>query len=269
MTIHTELVPPYQAGAIVFDVADPDHRGKIIRAGIEVSEIRFDDGAERNVPNKHLRAATNVELDNPVQPEPIDDTVRKGQDAWQRLKSNPTWQDWRAVGKAHVIGRAAAMRDGHVNKPKGRSYNAAFSAWQKKFGFQDLDSGDRTRLFQVMDHLKEIDAWLQKLPESERLRLNHPSSVLRKWKAATAKGKADPNAPPKVSPAQKLKDSLINLQEENDRMKREIARGGGDLWSADDRPKHIARVILSKLSKSKAEKVAREILNALKTPAEL
>jgi hypothetical protein len=35
-------------------------------------------------------------------------------------------------------------------------------------------------------------------------------------------------------------------------------------FGADDRPRDIARVILGKLSKGKAEKVAREILNALK-----
>ena len=74
----------------------------------------------------------------------------------------------------------------------------------------------------------------------------------------------DPNSPQKVSAVQKLKDSLVNLQEENDRMRREIERGGGDLWSADDRPKDIARIIVDKLTKAKAERVAREILNALK-----
>ncbi|MGC2077612.1 MAG: hypothetical protein WA728_16580 [Xanthobacteraceae bacterium] len=154
------------------------------------------------------------------------------------------------------------MRDGHVNKPRGRSYNAAFTAWQKKYGFQDLDSGDRTRLFQVMDHLAEIEVWLKKLPSSERLRLNHPSSAWRRWKAATKKP-AEEGAK-KPSPMQKLKDTIVVLQEENDRMKREIEHGGGDLWSPEDRPRDIARIMLSKLTRSKAEKVAREILKLVK-----
>ena len=42
--------------------------------------------------------------------------------------------------------------------------------------------------------------------------------------------------------------------QERDRYKREIDRGGGDLWNADDRPRDIARVILSKLSKGKPKK---------------
>ena len=57
-----------------------------------------------------------------------------------------------------------------------------------------------------MNHLKEIDDWLQKLPESERLRLNHPNSVLRRWKAATVEPKTSEQ---RISPVQKLKDAVF------------------------------------------------------------
>jgi hypothetical protein len=40
-----------------------------------------------------------------------------------------------------------------------------------------------------------------------------------------------------------------------------------DLWSGEDRPRDIARVILSKLTKAKAERVAREILGLVKAVA--
>ena len=42
-------------------------------------------------------------------------------------------------------------------------------------------------------------------------------------------------------------------------MKREIERGGGDLWTAQDTPKNIARVIFEKTSQSKAREIAREL----------
>jgi hypothetical protein len=250
----------FVAGSLVYDTTDPDRRGKIIRAGIEVSEVRFDDDAERNVPNVHLctvQTPIGDRLDNPTE-----EVIRQGQAAWNRLRGNSTFVDWVHVGAAHVLGRATAMRDAHTNKPEGRGYNAAFAAWARKFGFADFDKGDRARLFNMMDNLKEISAWLDKLPPKERLRLNHPSSVWRRWGAATAAPKPDTEL--KSSPMQKLKDSVAALSEENDRMKREIAYGGGDLWNADDRPKDIARVILGKLSKNKAENVAYEILKALK-----
>ena len=250
--------------ARVYDVADPDRHGTIIKAGAEVSEVRFDDGAERNIPNDHLRAvealADTDELDNPTHPAESPETaaIRHGQEAWRRLRAGSTCADWVAVGTAHVIGRTTAMRDGHINKPNGRSYNAAFSAWQKRFGFEGFDKGDRSRLFDVMDHLKEIDDWLRKLPEPERLRLNHPSSVWRRWKAATAAPKPDTES--KTSPYKKLQAEHMALIEERDRYKREVDRGGGDLWSAEDRAQDIARVILGKLTKRKAETVACAIL---------
>jgi hypothetical protein len=245
----------------VYDVAAPDRHGTVTKAGAEVSAVRFDDGAERNIPNTHLRPAEIAdELDCPTHSaeSPEVAAIRHGQEAWGRLRTGSTWADWVAVGMAHVIGRTTAMRDGHINKPKGRSYNVAFSAWQKKFGFEGLDKGDRSRLFDVMDHLKEIDGWLHKLPESERLRLNHPSSLWRRWKAATATPK--PDTEPKPSAMQKLKDELVAALEERDRYKREYDHGGGDLWSVEDRPQDIAKVIFGKLSKHKAEKVARAIL---------
>ena len=259
------ITAPAGQATRVFDVADPARLGKVIKAGPEISEVRFEDGAERNIPNVPLHPVetAEVELDNPARPaEPVHTVVLQGQEAWQRLRSHSTWEDWKKVGAALVIGRGEAMRDGHVNKPKGRSYNAAINAFLKKFGFDSLDSGDRSRLFDVMDHLNEIESWLNKLPLKERLRLNHPASMLRRWKAATAE-KKNSNSEQKVSPQQKLKDELVRLQEDNDRMKREIERGGGDLWSAEDRPRDIANVMFRKVGKTKAEKIARELRSLL------
>ena len=124
----------------VYDVADPHRHGTIIKAGPEVSEVRFDDGPERNIANAHLRpVGTSVDeaLTRSTHPEEavLHRVERRG------IGCAPTrlGKTWKAVGKAHVIGQATAMRDAHVNKPKGRSYNAAFSAWARKFGFEGLD----------------------------------------------------------------------------------------------------------------------------------
>ena len=255
----------FPPGCKVYVVGDPNRHGKIIRSGPQVSEIRYEDGIDRNIPNDHLRTIepTEVELDNPVPPSepPVQVTVRQGQEAWQRLRSHSTWEDWKKVGAALVIGRAEAMRDGHVNKPRGRSYNAAINAFLKKFGFDGLDSGDRSRLLDVMDHQNEIEACLAKLSPKERLRLNHPSNVWRKWKAATRKPKSES---PK-SPYKKLQDAHMALIEEGDRYKCAVENGGGDLWNSNDRPRDIARIFIQQCgSKNKAEKAAREVLKLLK-----
>jgi hypothetical protein len=251
--------------AKVYDAADPDRHGVILQAGEEVSEVRFDDGVVRNIGNRHLRSIEPSKADELAGPthtsEPEATAVQDGQQAWVRLRNNSTWKDWKAVGAAHVVGRTEAMRDAHTNKPEGRGYCAAFSAWARKYGF-DLDKGDRARLFNVIDHLAEIESWLAKLTPTERLRFNHPNTIWRRWKAATAEPKEQ-----KVSHQQKVRDELIRLQEENDRMRREIDSGGGDLWTPQDTPKNIAQIMINKLGISKWKKVVRngdDIIAALK-----
>jgi hypothetical protein len=275
MSLNTQSRAADQGGGRVYDTADPDRHGKIIREGEQQSEVRFDDGAERVIPKAHLRQVgatfANAILDalpgaktdeltqvNSSNPTSEDTVIHRGKEAWYRLRTHTTFEDWKAVGKACSIGQATAMRDAHANKPKGRGYNAAIAAWDKKHGFADLDKGVRSRLLDVMSHLAGIEAELAKLPDVKRQELNHPNAVWRFWKRVTKPPSSS------VSPVQKLKDSIASLQEDNDRMRREIDRGGGDLWTPEDRPKDIAKIILGKLTKAKAEKVAREILTALK-----
>jgi hypothetical protein len=123
-------------------------------------------------------------------------------------------------------------------------------------------TGDQTRLFRCMENLEAIERWLAQRSEIEQSRLNHPSTIWRRWQASLKPPVSDDER--KSSPVQKLKDTIVDLQEQNDRMRHEIERGGGDLWCPEDRPKDIAKIICAKLTKAKAEKVAREILAALK-----
>jgi hypothetical protein len=261
--VSLNIQTPASNQAKVYDAADPDRHGKIIKAGPEVSEVRFDDGAERNIPNDHLRSVTVDDDQLSRTTDPDQTVIVLGQAAWHRLKKGSTFEDWKQVGAAHVLGRTAAMREAHVNKPEGRNYNAAFGRWQKQCGFEDLDKAARSRLFEMMDHLAKIEAWRATLTVTQRLDLNHPSAVVRRWKASTVV--PDPNAPPRVSAFQKLHESVRTLQEDNDRMRREIERGGGDLWNSNDRPRDIARIFIQQCgSKSKAETAAREVLKLLK-----
>jgi hypothetical protein len=93
------------------------------------------------------------------------------------------------------------MHEAHVNEPVGHNYNAAFGTWLRRYGFETIDKGDRARLFEVMDKLVEIAAWRATLTESQRLLLNHPTAVLRRWRAATVI--PNRNAPSKAPPAGK------------------------------------------------------------------
>jgi hypothetical protein len=193
---------------------------------------------------------------------PDEAVIRAGQEAWCRLRSNATWDDWKQVGQAHVIGRHKAMIEAGVNQPIGRRYNDAFGTWQREFGFENLDKGDRARLFEVVGHLTKIEAWLATLTTSERLRLNHPTTVLRKWKGSTVA--PDPNAAPKLSAYAQLNEAHVQLIEKHHRLQREIETGGGDLWTPQDTADDIANVMVRKLPTNKAERVARAMLAKLK-----
>jgi hypothetical protein len=190
------------------------------------------------------------------------ETVRRGQHAWARVRGNHTWDDWLQVGAALGILRTEAMREAHVNDPFGRIYNEAFGALLGKFGFENIDKGDRARLFEVMDKLAEIERWRATLTQSQRLPLNHPTTVLRRWK--TAMVVTSPQDPRKASAVAKLKQSIVALSEENHRLKREVDAGGGVLWTFNDKAEEIAATMLTKLSPAKAKRVAETILNKLK-----
>jgi hypothetical protein len=246
----------------VFDVADPELHGKVIKAGLEVSEIEFDDGAQRYVSNVHLRAVEVVadELSQLNPSSAVSEIIRRGQEAMARKRR--AWDDWLAIAEALQAGRADVMSSLHTNKPHGRRYENAMGEWLIAHSFKEIDKGTRKRLLDCLEHKAEIEKWRSRLTDSERFAFNHPDTVLRKWKAATVV--PDPNAPPCISPMQKINDALAAVIEERDRYKREVEQGGGDLWTAQDRPRDIARIIIAKLSKDKAQKVARAILEVLK-----
>ncbi len=204
-----------------------------------------------------------VEMTCPGQVMPeVEEIHRRAAEAWERLERGQAFADWLAVGASLETDRVEAMREAHVNKPQGKGYCAAFSRLVARRPFAKLEQTTQARLLEVMEHGTEVEAWLATLPLSKRLQLNHPHSVLRAWKAATKV--PDPNKPKPESAVSKLNASIATLEEENHRLKRDIERGGGDLWTSKDRAKDIAKVMIGKLSRAKAEAVAHAMLEMLK-----
>jgi hypothetical protein len=113
------------------------------------------------------------------------------------------------------------MHEAGVNRPLGPRYKAAFAAWLKKFGFENLDKADRSRLFVVMDHLEEIETWRATLTPPQQLCLNHPSGVLRKWKSVRA---ASRNQNCRLSPIEMCREENTALKREISRLRRECER---------------------------------------------
>ena len=135
--------------------------------------------------------------------------IKWGQEAWRRHihKGDATWNDWMAIGNALLIGRQDAVAAAETNH--GSRYNSEFDSWLARYHFDDIDKGDRSRLIEVINNLSAIEAWRATLTRTARLRLSHPSSVLRKWKAAS-------------EVKETLRDSVAILSEDNTKLKREV-----------------------------------------------
>src|SRR5262249_16934386 len=145
----------------------------------------------------------------------------RGQEAWSRLQTGQSWEDWLAIGEAIQVGRHHAMVDANTNQPRGSRYDSIFGEWLRKTGFDTLDKGDRKRLLDCLEHCAEIEAWRQTLPATRRLQLNHPSSVWRNWQATTIAGRTTTSEKPaKLSPIGRLKQEVVRLEEENLQLRR-------------------------------------------------
>jgi hypothetical protein len=113
-----------------------------------------------------------------------DRIMRQGREALKMLDKDKNWTWWRTVGEALITLRHEAMDEALTNTPEGGAYNRAFGRKLREERLE-FDKGDRSRLFDVMDHLPAIEAWRATLSLTERRKLNHPSTVWRKWQAAT------------------------------------------------------------------------------------
>jgi hypothetical protein len=146
-----------------------------------------------------------------------DRVSRLGSEAWKRLKKCKDYNDWVKVGEAILVGREWAMNQAQTNKPEGKAYNMAFGEWLQRYKLDDMDKGDRSRLFHMMDALPQIEDWRRTITLAERLKLNHPNAILRKFKAAFEV--SDPSKPLKPG----LRESVAELSEENMQLKAHIA----------------------------------------------
>jgi hypothetical protein len=115
------------------------------------------------------------------------DVYREGREALQRISTGRDWSDWQKVGVALVAGRAEAMRTANTNMPRGRGYNQAFGDVLKREHLDRIDSATRYQLLQIAENLPEIEEWRETLHPTQRLKLNHPSTIWRNWQR-TVKG---------------------------------------------------------------------------------
>ena len=148
--------------------------------------------------------------------------VRQGRAAWARLKKDKSWMDWISVGEALLVGRDIAMYQAGTNSPTGKGYAGEFSAWLVDNKLDDMDASDRAKLFKVMDELPAIEQWRSTLTRTERLKLNHPTTVWRNYQRATEIPEAKVAKPSKAETLREIDEERNDALREVDRLKARV-----------------------------------------------
>ena len=119
------------------------------------------------------------------------------------------------------------MRKAGTNQPVGSAYNRAFGDWMAERPWaRNTDKATRNHLLWVADHRSEIEAWRATLSQSERDKMNHPTTLRRKWDAAHRPTAADPKARKKETKVEALQRENAELWDKVKRMERD----GGSLF---------------------------------------
>lgn len=156
--------------------------------------------------------------------------VTAGQEAWKALQKDESWEKWVLVGKAIDVGKRQTMLELHTNSPKGKVWSMVFGKWLEGTGFDKIDKSARSRLQSCIDQLPAIEKWRKTLPISNRLALNHPTTVLSRYLAANKPKKKDDQDTdqPKAKRAtavevERLQRELSAAHAEIDRLQKEVA----------------------------------------------
>jgi hypothetical protein len=180
--------------------------------------------------------------------------------AWQRLRTGASWTDWLVIGEWLLGARNAALHETGANAPQGRAYAGAFGRRLDQRTFAKMDQGDRARLFKCMENRDAIEEWRATLTLGQRIKLNHPSTVLRQWKARTQM--PDPSKPKKPSPMAKLHDAVVAAEERANTAERALIREAFDVDWQSAEPADIANRIAAELGvPERIRAVAEQLLH--------
>jgi hypothetical protein len=199
-----------------------------------------------------------------------DDETRKEElaaEAAHRIKSGQHWTDWMMVGDGLMVGRHKAMYAAGTNAPKGKGYAKAFSRWMSTRPWAlDLDNPTRNDLFWCVDRRSEIEAWRDTLAQNERARINHPSSMKRRFEAThKIKTDGDDDRPVTATRYQKLEREFEQVATERDQLKKRLDSSDGSLFDLrKDKASDIAEITFQHLGLARTRGIRDALTKLLK-----
>jgi hypothetical protein len=194
------------------------------------------------------------------------------EEAEDRIRRGAHWSDWMYVADGFAVGRAKAMRAAGTNQPYGKAYTRAFGEWMKERPWareERIDKGTRSNLLWAADHRSEIEAWRETLTQGERAKMNHPTTLKRRFEAAHRITAIDPTAPKKETSREALVRENEDLWAKVKKLERQVEAGDGSLFDLRrDSVEAIIDTIAGNVPLGRFESLQRAMtkkLSALKT----
>lgn len=136
--------------------------------------------------------------------------LNAGRSALYRLKSDRTYEDWRAVGKVMLLMtvRAAITLGRNKVDPEDTEVTKLatkwFVAWEQEGGsnLRPLSKSERWELRELIFN-PEIDAFYLALPDDKRRRLNHPNAIINAYNRSLR-----PKPPPRTGEQEQFTEAI-------------------------------------------------------------
>jgi hypothetical protein len=113
-------------------------------------------------------------------------TVDAGRMAWERIKSSSrqrqSYYDWAQVSQALQIAEDECTK--MAGKAQGGAYARLMAAWLRLHDMDDISWAVRSWLREIRKHQTEIDIFRNSMPPEQKMKLNHPRTILQHWKAS-------------------------------------------------------------------------------------
>jgi hypothetical protein len=141
-----------------------------------------------------------------------------------QMKRGDRFEEWHKIGAAINKVQAKAMAEVGTNRTDTPRYRNAWKEVMQHYpNLYALDKATRNHAMWLDTNWDAVLAWWQTLPANVRLKVNHPTTVRRRYDAAHTV------PAPTVGPSPRLvmQDKLVALQEENDQLR--ALQGGSGL----------------------------------------
>jgi hypothetical protein len=112
-------------------------------------------------------------------------TIKQGLDAWTDIGRANSFESWKKIGQALLVGKHRALAITMANGPWGQNYCREFNRWAIEHHFDKMPAPTRSVAIELAENAEAITIWRNGLSEKQRRRLVHPLSVTRRWRAAT------------------------------------------------------------------------------------